>query len=340
MLQESVNPDSVVGVFIHDLSIRYGDQILPLETLDLDEVLVASELQLSGGIGGKGVGEVELCVSHSYRPFWGKKTSQVEIDNSTRGRFRIDLKLHSGVNSLDIRLLNPDGAVLEQKRFELHYKGSFREWNETIFIAFFLAIIIRGLVLQAFWIPTGSMEPTLLGEKRNPFTNKLERSGDRILVSRFAYVLDLSLDGRLPFGPRLWAKMPLRGDIVVFRYPDPDKTATPKDYIKRVIGLPGDEIEIYNGTVTINGNILNEPYISEPPLLNFPAAVVPEGRLFCLGDNRNNSSDSRFWGTVPLENLKGQAVFSYLPLNRIAPIRSYPKLITTERFVSPNQGGF
>ncbi|MDD2998912.1 MAG: signal peptidase I [Erysipelotrichia bacterium] len=212
----------------------------------------------------------------------------------------------------------------------MHYKGSFREWNETIFIAFFLAILIRSLVVQAFWIPTGSMEPTLLGEKRNPFSGQLERGGDRILVSRFAYVFDLSLDGRVPFAPRIWLKMPERGDIVVFRYPNPDMTAPPKDYIKRVVGLPGDHIDIEDGVVAINGVALNEPYIAEPPLSDF-ATVVPEDSLFVMGDNRNNSSDSRFWGPMPLANLKGQAVFNYLPLNRTSPIRSFPHSLHPEQ---------
>ncbi len=322
-MQESINPDRSVGVFIHDLSIRYGEQVIPLEALDLEEVLAESDLQLSGSISGKSVDGVRVQIEQNFRPFLQRKTSVSMVESMSRGRFRTDLKLHNGVNGLCIKAVDPDGAVLDSKNFDLHYKGSFREWNETIFIAFFLAILIRGLVVQAFWIPTGSMEPTLLGEKRNPFSGQLERSGDRILVSRFAYVLDLSLDGRIPFGPRIWLKMPQRGDIIVFRYPNPDLTAAPKDYIKRVIGLPGDHIVIEDGRVMINGVMLNEPYIAEPPVADF-ATVVPEDSLFCMGDNRNNSSDSRFWGPMPLANLKGQAVFNYLPVNRISPIRSFP----------------
>lgn len=330
ILQESTNPDPKVGVFIHDISIRCGEQVIALESLDLDEVLAASELQLSGSLSGKGNDSVLVRIEHSFRPFMNRKTISAPVDSSMRGRFRTDLKLHNGVNSLYIKAVDTDGVVLDSRKFELHYKGSFREWNETIFIAFFLAIIIRGLVLQAFWIPTGSMEPTLLGEKRNPFTGQLERSGDRILVSRFAYVLDLSLDGRLPFGPRIWLKIPERGDIIVFKYPNQDITAPPKDYIKRVIGLPGDRIDIVDGVVMVNENVLNEPYIAEPPLAPFHT-IVPEGCLFCMGDNRNNSSDSRYWGPMPLENLKGQAVFNYLPMNRISPIRSHPLVTSFER---------
>ena len=327
-MQESTSPDPRVGVFIHDISIRCGDQAIALEALDLDEVLAASELQLSGSISGKGNDGVHVRVEHGFRPFLTRRYSIVPVDTSMRGRFRADLKLRNGVNSLNIKAVDAAGGIIDEKKFDLHYKGSFREWNETIFIAFFLAIIIRGLVLQAFWIPTGSMEPTLLGEKRNPFTGQLERSGDRILVSRFAYVIDLSLDGRLPFGPRIWLKLPDRGDIIVFKYPNPDITAPPKDYIKRVIGLPGDCIDIEGGEVVVNGTVLKEPYIAEPPLSPFHT-IVPEGCLFCMGDNRNNSSDSRFWGPMPLTNLKGQAVFNYLPMNRISPIRSHPLAIAS-----------
>jgi len=329
-LQESISPDPRVGVFIHDISIRCGDQVIALEALDLDEVLAASELQLSGSISGKGNDGVHVRIEHGFRPFLTRRYSHVPVDTSMRGRFRADLKLHNGVNSLHLKAVDAEGNIIDSKQFDLHYKGSFREWNETIFIAFFLAIIIRGLVLQAFWIPTGSMEPTLLGEKRNPMNGQLERSGDRILVSRFAYVLDLSLDGRLPFGPRIWLKLPARGDIIVFKYPNPDLTAPPKDYIKRVIGLPGDRIDIEDGVVMVNGTVLNEPYIAEPPLAT-THTVVPEDCLFCMGDNRNNSSDSRYWGPMPLSNLKGQAVFNYLPMNRISPIRSHPLAVEPAR---------
>jgi len=330
ILQESANPDKSVGVFIHDLSIRYGEQVVPLEALDLDEVLAESELQLAGSLSGKVEDGVRVVLEQTWRPFLRSAKSVNCLESISRGRFRTDLKLHNGVNGLNVSAVGPDGAVLDSKSFNLHYKGSFREWNETIFIAFFLAILIRGLVVQAFWIPTGSMEPTLLGEKRNPFTGQLERGGDRILVSRFSYVFDLSLDGRVPFGPRIWFKIPERGDIVVFRYPNPDLAAPPKDYIKRVIGLPGDHIEIEDGRVMVNGVQLEEPYIAEPPLSDY-ATIVPEDCLFVMGDNRNNSSDSRFWGPMPLRNLKGQAVFNYLPMNRISPIRSFAHPMLPDR---------
>ncbi|MBF0409211.1 MAG: signal peptidase I [Candidatus Riflebacteria bacterium] len=224
-------------------------------------------------------------------------------------------------------MTDSDDKVLSQKCFTLYYKSAFREWNETVFIAFILALIIRSLVLQAFWIPTGSMEPTLLGEKRDPFTNKLERSGDRILVNKFAYLADFTLDGRLPFLPKVWFKLPKRGDIIVFKYPDKEVANPPRDFIKRVIGLPGDSVKIIDGVTFINGNPLQEPYIAQPPWQDYETAV-PNDSLFVMGDNRNNSADSRTWGMMPLANLKGQAIFLYWPLKsgpllRAGPIRSY-----------------
>lgn len=324
--------DNASELIVHDLSIRYKEQVIALDALDLSEVLSEPNLQLSGNITGKQPTGSRLVLEQTHKPGFKTKTKEFQIEPATRGRFRIDIKLHNGVNGLLIKAIDADGVVLGQKHFELQYKGAFREWNETIFIAFILAILIRGLVMQAFWIPTGSMEPTLYGEKRNVY-NQLERSGDRILVSRFAYLFDLSLDGRLPFGPKIWFKQPQRGDIIVFKYPDPDKDAAPKDYIKRVVGLPGDLVEIdRDGVLFVNKVPMYEPYIAEPPLSEFVGRTVPKDHLFVLGDNRNNSADSRYWGWMPLDNLKGQAIFNYLPINRFGPIRSY------EHNLAPSSG--
>lgn len=321
-MQEETKTNTQDGLYIHDISIRYGDQVIPIEVLDTDEVLAKAKIGLSGSVSGKLSKDVFVRLTHRYKSFikMNETIREVEI---TRGRFRTDLRLHNGVNNLFLQVVDADDLVLDEKYFTLQYKGSFREWNETIFIAFFLAILIRSLVLQAFWIPTGSMEPTLLGVKKDPFTGKKVRSGDRILVSRFAYEADLSLDGRIPFLPRIWLSSPRRGDIVVFRFPDPNPKNPPKDFIKRCIGLPGDIIKIENGVVSVNGIALKEPYIKAPPIGDF-STVVPKDSIFCMGDNRNNSWDSRYWGKMPLKNLKGQAVFAYLPLNRIHAIRSYP----------------
>lgn len=108
-----------------------------------------------------------------------------------------------------------------------------------------------------------------------------------------------------------------RGDVVVFHYPfDPEQ-----EYIKRVIGLPGDQVVVRDGAVYVNGSLLNEPYISAAPRYE-QETQVPEGELYVLGDNRNNSSDSHDWGTVPLEYLVGKAVFVYWPLTELGLVQS------------------
>ncbi len=332
-MEEPTNPNpsspTVPGVFIHDLSVRFNEQVIPLDALEPTEVLAESKLQLVGSVSGAVNNLIHIRYKQSYRPFIEYKKEEIE-DTLNSGKFRFDLNLHNGVNAFTLELFTPEGEVLDTKEFNLSYKGSFREWNETIFIAFFLAILIRGLVVQAFWIPTGSMEPTLLGEEKD-INQVVRRSGDRILVNRFAYAFDFSLDGRLPLGAKskYWMKLPERGDIVVFKFPDTNPNNPPKDYIKRVIGLPGDEIKIVDGITYVNGIALVEPYIKAKPTFDYPEPEkgsflkVEEGHLFVMGDNRNNSWDSRYWGLMPLKNLKGQAIFKYLPLNRLGPIKSY-----------------
>ncbi len=329
-MEEIAIPGSLsTGIFIHDLSVRFNEQVIPLDALEPTEVLAESKLQLAGSVSGAVKSDVLIRCKQSYRPFVSFKTSQEE-NYLNLGKFRFELNLHNGVNNFVLELVTPEDEILDTKSFSLNYKGSFREWNETIFIAFFLAILIRGLVVQAFWIPTGSMEPTLLGEEKD-LNQVVRRSGDRILVNRFAYAFDFSLDGRLPLGSKAkyWMKLPDRGDIIVFRFPDTKPDNPPKDYIKRVIGLPGDEIRIVDGITYVNGVALKEPYIKDKPVMDFPDIEkgsflkVKEGYLFVMGDNRNNSYDSRYWGLMPLANLKGQAIFKYLPLNRIGPIKSF-----------------
>lgn len=309
---------------IRDITIRYGkgpgthiDQIPP------DEVFSEAQICIAGHLAGRFGEGMSLTLEHTPRG----RASYLTPITPEKGKFSSSLTLRNGANDLRFRVLGPDQGLVTENAFTLFYKSSFREWNETVFIAFILALIIRSLVLQAFWIPTGSMEPTLLGEKRNG-RGELERQGDRILVNKFAYVADLTLDGRLPFLPRIWFTMPRRGDIVVFKYPDKNPLNPPRDFIKRVIGLPGERIRITDGKVYVNDQPLTEPYIAEEPWAPFET-TVPDDSLFVMGDNRNNSADSRYWGPMPLANLKGQAVFLYWPLldqkknRRFSPIRSY-----------------
>ena len=172
-------------------------------------------------------------------------------------------------------------------------KSVLREYTEAIVIAVVLALFIRTFVVQAFKIPSGSMKPTLL-------------VGDHILVNKFIYGI------KIPFTDKTIIKLgePKREDVVVFKYPlDPKK-----DYIKRVIGLPGDKVELVNKQLFINGRAIADPHASYSVygnLRNFGPVTVPAHHLFVMGDNRDESSDSRVWGFVPDAYLKGKAFLIY-----------------------------
>ncbi len=179
-------------------------------------------------------------------------------------------------------------------------KSRLRENVEAILIAILLALFIRTFIVQAFKIPSGSMKPTL-------------QIGDHILVNKFTYGVDLPFtDVTIIPGGR-----PERGDIIVFEYPvEPDK-----DFIKRVIGIPGDVVEIRDKTVYVNGEPIDQGYTmhTEANVIpaeknardNFGPVKVPENEYFVLGDNRDNSYDSRFWGFVEEETIKGEAFIIY-----------------------------
>jgi len=179
-------------------------------------------------------------------------------------------------------------------------KSVVREYAEAAVIAVILALLIRTFVVQAFKIPSGSMEPTLL-------------VGDHILVNKFLYGV------KIPFirNTIIPISKPQRDDVIVFIYPHD----TSKDYIKRVIGLPGDRIEIFDRKININGTLYDDKHgvYSEvrngaPPNMakkRYRPVIVPENHLFVMGDNRDHSSDSRVWGFVPLKSVKGKAFIIY-----------------------------
>jgi signal peptidase I len=177
---------------------------------------------------------------------------------------------------------------------KIRKKSVFREYAEAAIIAVVLALFIRTFVVQAFKIPSGSMEPTLL-------------VGDHILVNKFIYGVKLPFIRKtiIPIG------QPHRNDVIVFIYPiDPSK-----DFIKRVIGLPGDRIEILGRSISINGKLFQDKHgVYTPPFhpnAHFGPVTVPQGHLFVMGDNRNHSYDSRYWGFVPIESVKGKAFIVY-----------------------------
>ncbi len=183
-------------------------------------------------------------------------------------------------------------------------KSKIREYAEAIAIAIVIALFIRAFVVQAFKIPSGSMKPTLL-------------IGDHILVNKFIYGI------KLPYFRTTLVPItqPRRGDVVVFIYPE-DRS---KDFIKRVIGVAGDTIEIRNKKIYLNGalhtdthGVYTDDFIipgSVQPRDNFGPVTVPEGSLFVMGDNRDQSYDSRFWGFVPLRDVLGEAFIIYWSWN-------------------------
>ncbi len=201
-------------------------------------------------------------------------------------------------------------------------KGAFREYTEALLTALLIAFLIRSFGIEAFKIPSGSMIPTLM-------------IGDHIFVNKFIYGL------RVPFTKKkiVHFRNPERGEAIVFMYPLDES----KDFIKRVIGLPGDHIHIEGDAVSVNDRSLERKPIQKLPI--FPGwedysffeekvgqvehfvqfdshpsfesldIQVPPGHLFMMGDNRDNSSDSREWGFVPLENVKGKAMFVWLSID-------------------------
>ena len=184
-------------------------------------------------------------------------------------------------------------------------KSKIREYAEAIVIAILIALFIRSFVVQAFKIPSGSMKPTLL-------------VGDHILVNRFTYGIKIPYFRKtlIPIGE------PKRGDTVVFIYPE-DRS---KDFIKRVVGVGGDTIEIRNKKIYLNSlpyndirGVYTDDFIipgSIQPRDNFGPVTVPRGSIFVMGDNRDQSYDSRFWGFVDLKDVLGKAFIIYWSWDR------------------------
>jgi signal peptidase I len=178
-----------------------------------------------------------------------------------------------------------------------------KEYLEPILIAVLIALFIRAFVVQAFKIPSSSMEPTLL-------------VGDYLLVNKFIYGLRIPYTNIKVFQ----YKKPQRGNIIVFIYPkDPTK-----DFIKRVIGTEGEKVQIIHSKIYINDRLIDDPWghfqINQqlgyfPMMENFGPVVVPKDSLFVMGDNRDNSQDSRFWGYVNLNAVLGKALIIYFSWN-------------------------
>ena len=196
---------------------------------------------------------------------------------------------------------DPDSMVMTQSatvRRDGRAKTLFREYTEAILPAIILFLVIRTFLFQAFRIPSASMEDTLA-------------IGDFLFVNKFLYGAKVPfLDVRLP-----GIRDPKPGDIIVFKYP----RDTRKDYIKRCVAVEGQTVEIRNKRVYVDGVLREEPFVKHTDPLTRPGdvrdylgpVVVPKGQLFMMGDNRDNSSDSRYWGFLDRNLIKGKALFIY-----------------------------
>ncbi len=183
---------------------------------------------------------------------------------------------------------NPDKQPLQKA------ENPWVEGIKTIVLSAFLAFGIRSFVAEARYIPSGSMEPTL-------------QINDRLIIDKLSYKF----------------KAPERGDIVVFSPTEALKKQNFKDaFIKRVIGLPGDKVQVKGARVYVNDKPLREKYIEDAPNYDYGPVTVPANQYLVLGDNRNNSYDSHYWGFVPHDNIIGRAVVRFWPINRVGEVDS------------------
>jgi signal peptidase I len=231
-----------------------------------------------GPTGGNGVEAAPLLKVLSM-PKSGESKSPLKKDNDPKP---------SNKEALD-----KDEESKEEE--SMTWQAHLMEYGKAILIAVILALFIRSFFIQAFHIPSGSMIPTIL-------------EGDRVLVLKFAYGV------RNPFTNRVWFNtgVPQRGDVVIFKFPSDPKV----DFVKRVVGLPGEEVELRNGQIYINQELISDPhgsYTGSPytPSRNFGPVKVPENQYFVMGDNRDFSNDSRGWGFVDSTMMRGKAWILY-----------------------------
>ncbi|MBW4690217.1 MAG: signal peptidase I [Lyngbya sp. HA4199-MV5] len=188
------------------------------------------------------------------------------------------------------------GKVSGEKPPQKTAENPWLEGLKTIGLSAVLAFGIRTFVAEARYIPSGSMLPTL-------------QINDRLIVDKLGYHF----------------KAPQRGDIVVFSPTDTlEKQNFHDAFIKRVIGLPGDKVEVKDGRVFINDKPLDEDYIADRPQYQYGPVTVPQDQYLVLGDNRNNSYDSHYWGFVPRDHIIGRAVVRFWPMNRLGEITPEP----------------
>lgn len=167
-----------------------------------------------------------------------------------------------------------------------------RDVVEVVVPAIILFLVIKTFFLESRFVPSPSMVPTI-------------QVHDRFLLNKTAY----------------WFKTPERYQIVIFK--PPARAGAKDDFVKRIIGLPGETIKVYKGVVYINEKPLDEPYITpdRASVGEFSSFIIPDDHVFVMGDNRNNSQDSRYWGSLPIDNIKGEAWWRFWPVNRIGTVK-------------------
>lgn len=217
------------------------------------------------------------------------KVIQVHVARVRQGAFFCPLELFRGPNQILVAAFDDSGR-LEAR--ELTVRTRLREWLEVGVISLALALMLRTFLLQAFEIPSLSMRPTL-------------EKGDRILVDKFFFH---------PSGLR-------RGDLVVFSLPEDSVSGPSKTLVKRVVGLPGEEVKVQAGKIYLGEKLLPEAYLAPSEVVDESAPAqawrIPQGSYFLLGDNRQASKDSRVFGAVPRERIQGRAFFRYWPPMRM-----------------------
>ena len=222
----------------------------------------------------------------------------LDLVNTLRGSFEAPLTLSRGINEV---VISPFDASDRSFSFHVVLKTSVREWVETLVCAVIFALIIKTFIIQPFYIPSRSMGPTL-------------QPGDRIMVNRLDYLF----------------RSPRRGDVVVFEHDEGARWSLDADeptsqyFIKRIVGLPSEELRILDRQVFLGGVPLQEPYVAPDDGLprvsalgNYDPIVLPESVYFVLGDNRDYSADSRSWGGVARHTFVGRAAFVWYPMSRM-----------------------
>jgi len=280
--------------WIESLSLCSGGKCWTDERIFFDAVIGCSNVVVKGTCNDSSVQQV-LC-SHIV----GGRSVHLDVVPVQRKQFSLPVKLHRGGNRLVCEPFDDSGRSFSLK---VTYKTGIREWIETVIFSIIFALVIKTFIVQPFYIPSESMEHTL-------------KVGDRIMVNRFDYLLH----------------NPSRTDVMVFEDPRQlDSSVLPRNslyFIKRIIGLPGEKVEIIERKVYIDGNPLSEDYINLnpeaddtglPTLETYRSLpVIEDEEFFVMGDNRDNSTDSRVWGCVPDDKVVGKAAFIWYPFSRMS----------------------